>query len=59
MPQRDAVALANSIEKLIKNPELGRSMGLAGRKKYLKEFTLQKFEDRLKGIFEEIDVDLK
>lgn len=54
VPQKDAKALAEKIEILIQNPALRQQMGKAGRKKYEQEFTLNKFEERLKGILKEI-----
>jgi glycosyltransferase involved in cell wall biosynthesis len=54
VPQKDAKALAEKLEILIKSPELRQQMGNAGRKKYEKEFTLNAFEERLKGILKEI-----
>lgn len=54
VPQKDVIALANRIEKLIKDPELRISMGRAGRLKYEREFSLEKFECRMKQILEEV-----
>jgi len=53
VPQKDAHALAEKLEILIKNPAMRQQMGEAGRIKYEKEFTLSKFEERLKGILRE------
>jgi glycosyltransferase involved in cell wall biosynthesis len=39
--------LADKLEILIKNPELRKKMGEAGRKKYEEEFTLERFEERM------------
>lgn len=47
VPQKDVEALADKLEILIKNDELRKKMGEAGRKKYEAEFTLQKFEERM------------
>jgi len=54
VPQKDAQAIAEKLEILIKNPALRQQMGEAGRKKYEQEFTLTKFEARLKRILMEI-----
>lgn len=54
VPQKDAVALAEKLEILINNPALCQSMGKAGREKYVKEFTLEIFERRMKEILEKI-----
>jgi len=52
IPQQNASALADKLEFLIKNPNLRFQMGIAGRKKYEKEFTLKIFEHRLKEILQ-------
>lgn len=54
VPQQNAKALAEKLEILILNPALRQQMGEAGRLKYEQEFTLNKFEERLKGILMEI-----
>lgn len=36
--------IADALEKLILNPDMRKSMGRAGRKKYEEEFTLERFE---------------
>ena len=54
MPQKDAVALADKLEILIRGADLRVKMGAAGRAKYEREFTLEKFENRLKEILGEV-----
>ncbi|WP_332456895.1 glycosyltransferase family 4 protein [Petrimonas sp.] len=54
VPQKDVETLAEKLEILIKDPVLRKQMGESGRKKYEKEFTLSKFEHRLKEILSEI-----
>ena len=54
VPQNDAMALAEKLEVLIKDPNLRKSMGEAGRKKYKEEFTLAIFEARLTLILKEL-----
>ena len=49
-PQQIAV----KTELLINNPGLRKKMGEAGKKKYLEQYTLDKFENNLKKVFEEI-----
>jgi glycosyltransferase involved in cell wall biosynthesis len=51
---KDPRALADKLELLIRNPELQKSMGMAGREKYEKEFTIERFENRLKEILQEV-----
>jgi len=57
VPQRDAVAFADKLEVLIKDPDLRVKMGSAGRAKYEREFTLERFEHRMKKILEEVGSD--
>ncbi len=52
--QRDAVCLADKIEILIEYPELRTKMGLAGRKRYEENFTLEHFEKRFIEILSKI-----
>jgi glycosyltransferase involved in cell wall biosynthesis len=40
VPPQDALALADALERLARDPELGRRMGRAGREKVLREFDL-------------------
>jgi len=54
VPQRDAVTLAGKLEVLIRDADERVKMGAAGRSKYKRDFTLEKFEIRLKEIFEEV-----
>ncbi len=54
VPQKDAQILAEKLELLIKDHELRIKMGVAGRSKYEKEFTLQAFESKLQRILEDI-----
>ncbi|HQG77905.1 MAG TPA: glycosyltransferase [Bacteroidales bacterium] len=46
-PQHDVGALAGKPEELIRNPGMHQQMGCSGREKFEKEFTLEKFENRL------------
>lgn len=54
VPVKDAKSLAEKIEILIKDPELRMKMGKAGRKKYEEEFTLDKFENRIIEILNDV-----
>jgi len=47
VPQRDSVALANQLERLILNQELRFKMGNAARKKFESRFKLENFELRM------------
>jgi len=54
VPRKNAEELAKKLEILIKNPSLRHEMGIAGREKYQNEFTLIKFEERLKRILSKL-----
>jgi len=54
VPQKDVVALSEKLEYLILNGELRQQMGIAGRVKYEKEYTLNTFEIRIKEILNKI-----
>lgn len=53
-PYDDAEALAEKLEFLLSNPDLRKQMGVNGRTKYEKNFTLPIFEQRLLNILQEI-----
>ncbi|MGQ7870627.1 glycosyltransferase family 4 protein [Sunxiuqinia sp. sy24] len=56
VPQQDVSALTDKLELLIKDERLRKQMGEAGHRRYLKEFTLEKFEHRLVDILQrEVD----
>lgn len=52
--KQQPLALAEKIEYLIEHPELYQAMGEAGKKKFKEEFTLERFENRMKEILQEI-----
>ena len=54
VPRRDAVSLAEKLEILIKDASLRKKMGEAGRLKFEKEFTVDKFEKRLLEILQKV-----
>ncbi len=54
VPQRDAPALAEKLEVLIKEPDLRHKMGSAGRVKYDSQFTLERFERRMVEILNQV-----
>lgn len=47
------IEIAEKIEFLVVHPEACISMGKASKEKFLKEFTLEKFEERMKNILED------
>ena len=48
------VQIAEKIEILINNPELRKSMGKAGRRKFKKNYILKRFEEKLNDVFYDI-----
>lgn len=52
VPQRDATALTDKLEVLIKDHALLQQLGAAGREKYDREFTLDRFEKRFTEILD-------
>jgi glycosyltransferase involved in cell wall biosynthesis len=52
--QHNTLDLADKLEFLITNPHLCKEMGLAGRKKYEQKFTLDRFENRLEEILQQV-----
>ena len=56
IPQKDVNSLVEKLKVLIDNPVLRIQMGIAGQKKYQKEFTLRKFEENLASILNQIIV---
>lgn len=54
VPARDPQALAQRLAVLIESPELRRRMGAEGRHKFLRDFTLESFENRLRDILVEV-----
>lgn len=52
--RKNPQALAGKIESLIDQPALCKAMGIAGKEKLNREFTLNKFECKLRDILQEI-----
>jgi glycosyltransferase involved in cell wall biosynthesis len=53
VPPRDACSLAIKLEVLIKEPNLRRKFGEAGRKRFLDHFTIEKFEENFIKVLEQ------
>jgi glycosyltransferase involved in cell wall biosynthesis len=51
VPPRDPDGLAEALAELADNPELIRQMGIAGREKFLREFTLQRHVEQMRQVF--------
>ena len=47
VPKHDVAVLADKIEMFIRDTDLRHKMGLAGREKFEREFTLEVFEKRM------------
>lgn len=52
--QRDAVALAEAIEKFLKDPQMISTFGERARQKFFDEFTLEAFEKNMHAAFKEV-----
>ena len=52
--KKNASALADKIELLLNNPSLCQKMGENGQKKFLAEFTIERFENRMKTLLEKL-----
>ena len=55
VPKMNVDVLADKIELLLKNRTLVEKMGKAGRLKYERQYTLEKFENRMVEILEEVE----
>ena len=51
VPIKDEVAVADRLQELIEDPALREAMGRSGRDRYVRNFTVERFHDRLDGIF--------
>jgi len=54
VPPRNAHALAEKLDLLFSNRELRLSMGLAGRKRFLERFTIDKMLEAVDKVYEGI-----
>lgn len=52
--KKNAGQLADKIEVLLKDPSLCQGMGQAGKKKFQAEFTIERFENRMKDILKQL-----
>lgn len=53
VPQKDVQELSNALEKLLLYPELRERLGKQGRKRYVENYTLERFESRMLQILME------
>jgi len=49
VPPRDAKSIAERLEQLISDPDLRRTMGSAGRRRYEENFTVEKFRNSMES----------
>lgn len=54
VPIRDAAAVADRLEQLIRDPELRSRMGDRGREKYLRRFTIEAHRKQLEQVFQSV-----
>lgn len=54
VPMGDAVAMADAIDFLLKNPEKASQMGIRGRERALSHFTIQMTARKVEGVYEEL-----
>lgn len=52
--KKNPIALAESIKQLIKDPKLAKQMGIRGRARFLEQYTIEVFENRLVEILNQI-----
>ena len=49
VPPKDAKSIAERLERLISDPDLRRTMGAAGRRRYEQNFTVEKFRNSMES----------
>jgi len=54
VPQKNPLAIADAIEKMLNSPNLMRKIGRAGKQKVIKEFNIKKETKKLEKMFREI-----
>jgi glycosyltransferase involved in cell wall biosynthesis len=52
VPPRDTGAVADRLELLIRDPELRKRMGAAGRKRYEENYTVETFREKMEEVLE-------
>jgi glycosyltransferase involved in cell wall biosynthesis len=59
VPIRDAVAMAEKLERLVLDRGLREAMGRAGREKFRREFTLEQYHARMNMMFQAVQADAR
>jgi glycosyltransferase involved in cell wall biosynthesis len=59
VPPKDAKSIAERLERLISDPDLRRTMGAAGRRRYQEKFTIEKFRSSMEGALSAVGSALK
>jgi len=54
VPPGDSVAIADAVERLLKDSKFARGLGVAGRQKVVRDFDVKKEVKKLEKIFEEV-----
>ena len=49
VPPKDAQSIAERLERLISDPDLRRTMGAVGRRRYEQNFTVEKFRNSMES----------
>ena len=54
VPMGDPLAMANAVDYLLENPSIGRSMGQAGRRRAMEQFTVQRTARMVEDVYLQI-----
>lgn len=54
VPPQNADALATAIKTLIDSPKLRREMGIAGRNKFLQDFTYERMLNKTEAVYQRL-----
>ena len=57
VPHQDVSALTAAISNLVADPERRRQMGIAGRQKFLQEFTVEQMVEKTEVLYRSYTVD--
>jgi glycosyltransferase involved in cell wall biosynthesis len=54
VPMGDAVAMANAIDFLLRNPLIAKEMGARGRERALSQFTIQMTARKVEAVYDQV-----